>query len=153
SIFTIDQMGEFILRKSKRPIFGGLEHPALAERTKIAAEILPTLRGAVSSNRRVIAHFTDDEDALAFAGSKWARKLSELGTSCPDHFLRTRVCPLFLDWKSAEQAVNALKANIVPQVVAYRSVYKDYYQQWATPESPKLRDSNPSVVIVPGVGL
>ena len=153
SIFTIDQMGEFILRRQKRPLFGGLEHPAIPERKKIAGQILPALRGAVSSNRRVIAHFADDEDALHFAGSKWARELSELGTSCPDHFLRTRVCPLFLDWKSAEQDVNALKANIVPQVVAYRSVYKDYYQKWATPDSPKLRDSNPSVVIVPGVGL
>lgn len=153
SIFTIDQMGEFILRRSKRPTFGGLQHPALADRKKIAAEILPTLRGAVSSNRRVIAHFADDEDALTFAGSEWAQNLSALGTSCPDHFLRTRVCPLFLDWKSTEQDVKALKANIVPQVAAYRSVYKDYYQTWATPDSPKLRDSNPSVVIVPGVGL
>ncbi|HXT26665.1 MAG TPA: bifunctional rhamnulose-1-phosphate aldolase/short-chain dehydrogenase [Candidatus Eisenbacteria bacterium] len=153
SIFTIDQMGQFILRRQKSPLFGGLEHPAIPERKKIAAQILPALRGAVSSNRRVIAHFADDEDALVFAGSKWARELSELGTSCPDHFLRTRVCPLFLDWKSAEQDVNALKATIVPQIVAYRSVYKDYYQKWATPESPKLRDSNPSVVIVPGVGL
>jgi rhamnose utilization protein RhaD (predicted bifunctional aldolase and dehydrogenase)/NAD(P)-dependent dehydrogenase (short-subunit alcohol dehydrogenase family) len=153
SIFTIDQMGEFILRRQKRPIFGALEHPAIPERKKIAAQILPALRGAVSSNRRVIAHFADDEDALVFAGSKWAKELSGLGTSCPDHFLRTRVCPLFLDWNSAEQDVNALKATILPQVVAYRSVYKDYYQNWATPESPKLRDSNPSVVIVPGVGL
>jgi rhamnose utilization protein RhaD (predicted bifunctional aldolase and dehydrogenase)/NAD(P)-dependent dehydrogenase (short-subunit alcohol dehydrogenase family) len=153
SIFTIDQMGEFILRRQKRPSFGGLDHPAIPERKEIAAQILPALRGAVSSNRRVITHFADDEDALIFAGSKWAKELSDLGTSCPDHFLRTRVCPLFLDWKSVEQDVNALKASIVPQVVAYRSAYKDYYQKWATPESPKLRDSNPSVVIVPGVGL
>src|SRR5256885_457366 len=153
SIVTIDQMGEFILRRQKRPLFGGPEHPAIPERKKIAGQILPALRGAVSSNRRVIAHFADDEDALDFAGSKWARELSELGTSCPDHFLRTRVCPLFLNWKFREQDVNTLKANIVPQVVAYRSVYKDYYQKWATPDSPKLRDSNPSVVIVPGVGL
>ena len=153
SIFTIDQMGEFILRRSKRPIFGGPEHPALADRKKIAAEILPTLRGAVSSNRRVIAHFADDEDALDFAGSEWAKNLSALGTSCPDHFLRTRVCPLFLDWKSAQQDLNSLKAGIAQQVVSYRSDYKDYYQKWATPDSPKLRDSNPSVVIVPGVGL
>lgn len=153
SIFTIDQMGEFILRRQKQPLFGGLEHPAIPERKKIAAQILPALRGAVSSNHRVIAHFADGEDALVFAGSKWAKELSDLGTSCPDHFLRTRVCPLSLDWKSAEQDVKALKASITPQVVAYRSAYKDYYQKWATPESPKLRESNPSVVIVPGVGL
>lgn len=153
SIFTIDQMGEFILRRSNRPLFGGLEHTALADRKKIAAEILPTLRGAVSSNRRVIAHFADDEDALAFAGSHWAKNLSALGTSCPDHFLRTRVCPLYLDWNPAQQDVHSLRAGIAQQVVSYRSDYKDYYQKWATPDSPKLRDSNPSVVIVPGVGL
>lgn len=153
SIFTIDQMGEFILRRSKRSLFGGLEHPALADRKEIAAEILPALRGALSSNRRVIAHFTDDGDALDFAGSRWAKNLSALGTSCPDHFLRTRVCPLFLDWNPAQQDINSLKAGIAHQVVSYRSDYKDYYQKWATPDSPKLRDANPSVVIVPGVGL
>ena len=153
SIFTIDQMGEFLMRKSKRPLFGGLEHPALADRKKIAGEILPTLRGAVSSNRRVIAHFADDEDALHFAGSRWAKSLSALGTSCPDHFLRTRVCPLFLEWNPAQQDISSLKAGIAQQVVSYRSDYKDYYQKWATPDSPRLRDANPSVVIVPGVGL
>jgi rhamnose utilization protein RhaD (predicted bifunctional aldolase and dehydrogenase)/NAD(P)-dependent dehydrogenase (short-subunit alcohol dehydrogenase family) len=153
SIFTIDQMGDFLMRKSKRPLFGGLEHPALAGRKKIAAEILPTLRGAVSSNRRVIAHFADDEDALHFAGSRWAKSLSALGTSCPDHFLRTRVCPLFLEWDPGQQDISSLKAGIAQQVVSYRSDYKDYYQKWATPDSPGLRDANPSVVIVPGVGL
>jgi len=153
SILTIDQMGEFILRRQKGSSFGGIKHPALADRKKIAAQVLPALRGAVSSNRRVIAHFADDDDALVFAGSHWAKELSSLGTSCPDHFLRTRVCPLFLEWNSAQQDVNALKASIAPQVAEYRSQYKDYYEKWATPDSPKLRDSNPSVVIVPGVGL
>ena len=153
SIFTIDQMGEFILRHQKRPLFGGLQHSAIDERKKIAAQILPALRCAVSSNRRVIAHFTDEEDALVFAGSRWARELSALGTSCPDHFLRTRVCPLFLDWNSEKHDVNALKASILPQVAEYRSAYRNYYQEWATTDSPKLRDSNPSVVVVPGLGL
>lgn len=153
SIFTVDQMGEFILQRQKRPLFGGVEHSALPDRKKVAAQILPKLRGALSSNRRVIAHFADNEDALVFAGSEWAKELSALGTSCPDHFLRTRVCPLFLNWNSAQQDINALKASIAPQVAAYQSEYTDYYQKWATPDSPKLRDSNPSVVIVPGVGL
>jgi rhamnose utilization protein RhaD (predicted bifunctional aldolase and dehydrogenase)/NAD(P)-dependent dehydrogenase (short-subunit alcohol dehydrogenase family) len=155
SIFTIDQMGEFILRcqRGKGALFGGLERKPIADRRSVAAQILPALRGAVSSNRRVIAHFTDDDDALTFAGSKWSRELSELGTSCPDHFLRTRVCPLFLDWNPEKQDVHALKASIHSQVVAYRSAYKKYYEDWAIPDSPKLRDSNPSVVIVPGLGL
>ena len=84
----------------------------LPDRKDIATQILPALRGAVSSNRRVIAHYGDDEDALAFAGSKWAQELSGLGTSCPDHFLRTRVCPWFLSWDPAKEDVNALKKRI-----------------------------------------
>jgi rhamnose utilization protein RhaD (predicted bifunctional aldolase and dehydrogenase)/NAD(P)-dependent dehydrogenase (short-subunit alcohol dehydrogenase family) len=153
SIFTIDQMGEFISRLRKAPPFGGPRHAGIADGQRVAARILPALRGAVSSNRRVVAHFTDSEDALTFAGSEWAKELSALGTSCPDHFLRTRVCPLFLDWDPAKQDVQALKASINPQVSEYRAAYKKYYEVFATPHSPKLRDSNPSVVIVPGLGL
>jgi rhamnose utilization protein RhaD (predicted bifunctional aldolase and dehydrogenase)/NAD(P)-dependent dehydrogenase (short-subunit alcohol dehydrogenase family) len=153
SVFTIDQMGEFISRLRKAPPFGGLRHAGIADRQRMAARILPALRGAVSSNRRVVAHFTDSEDALTFAGSEWAKELSALGTSCPDHFLRTRVCPLFLDWDPAKQDVQALKASINPRVSEYRAAYKKYYEVFATPHSPKLRDSNPSVVIVPGLGL
>ncbi|MGA2096729.1 MAG: bifunctional rhamnulose-1-phosphate aldolase/short-chain dehydrogenase [Candidatus Acidiferrum sp.] len=155
SIHTIDEMGEFIQehQKQKGVLFGGLEHPAMADRRKIAAQILPALRGAMSSNRRVIAHYADQEDALTFAGSAWSRELSALGTSCPDHFLRTRVCPLFLNWTPEKQDVNELKAGIPSQVAEYRAAYKKYYEDWATGSSPNLRDANPSVVIVPGLGL
>ena len=153
SIFTIDQMGEFISRHRKATPFGGPRCAAVGDRKSVAAQILPTLRGAVSSNRRVIAHFTDNEDALTFAGSAWAKQLSALGTSCPDHFLRTRVCPLFLDWDPLKQDAEALKTSIHLQVSEYRAAYKKYYEAWATPDSPKLRDSNPSVVIVPGLGI
>jgi rhamnose utilization protein RhaD (predicted bifunctional aldolase and dehydrogenase)/NAD(P)-dependent dehydrogenase (short-subunit alcohol dehydrogenase family) len=155
SLTAIDEMGQFIEthRKKGGALFGGLEtHPA-NERRKIAAEILPALRGAMSSNRRVVAHYTDDADALTFAGSKWSRELAALGTSCPDHFLRTRICPLFLHWDPAKEDATVLKARIAEQTPAYRKEYKKYYQAWATPDSPKLRDSNPSVVIVPGLGL
>jgi rhamnulose-1-phosphate aldolase/alcohol dehydrogenase len=155
SIRTIDQMGQFLLehQAKKGPLFGGLEHPALPERETMAAQILPALRGALSSNRRVIAHYSDDEDALTFAGSKWSRELGALGTSCPDHFLRTKICPLFLRWNPANEDVPLLKRQIREQVAGYRADYKKYYDKWATPDSPKLRDSNPSVVIVPGLGL
>ena len=122
-------------------------------RRDIAAQILPALRGTVSSNRRVIAHFTDTDEALTFAGSRWASALSRLGTSCPDHFLRTRICPFFVDWDPAAGTVDTLKAAIRMQVGDYRSEYQRYYDSFATPDSPKLRDSNPSVVIIPGVGL
>ena len=155
SIHTIDQMGEFIAKhqSQKGEPFGGSAHAARPDRKQVVAEILPTLRGALSSNRRVIAHYSDHEDALAFAGSKWSRELSALGTSCPDHFLRTKVCPLFVEWDPAKQDVEALKAGIQAQVTEYRAAYKKYYADWATNDSPKLRDSNPSVVIVPGLGL
>ncbi len=155
SIHTIDQMGEFIAKhqSQKGAPFGGSVHGARPDRKQVVAEILPALRGALSSNRRVIAHYSDHEDALAFAGSKWSRELSALGTSCPDHFLRTKVCPLFVEWDPAKQDVEALRVGIQAQVTEYRAAYKRYYADWATNDSPKLRDSNPSVVIVPGLGL
>jgi rhamnose utilization protein RhaD (predicted bifunctional aldolase and dehydrogenase)/NAD(P)-dependent dehydrogenase (short-subunit alcohol dehydrogenase family) len=155
SIRTIDQMGEFIAEHQARQpaVFGGLVHQPLDNRTAVAAQILPALRGVVSSNRRVIAHYTDAEDALTFAGSAWSRDLSRLGTSCPDHFLRTRICPMFVDWDPASRDIDALKNAIRQQTVAYRDDYKKYYAACATPDSPALRDSNPSVVIIPGLGL
>ena len=155
SVRTIDQMGEFIAdhRAGKPARFGGLDHKPLDNRRDVAAHILPALRGTVSSNRRVIAHFTDSDEALAFAGSRWATALSRLGTSCPDHFLRTRICPFFVDWDPAAGNVETLKTAIRMQVGDYRNEYLRYYDTFATPDSPKLRDTNPSVVIVPGVGL
>jgi len=155
SIRTIDQMGEFIMahQAKKGEMFGGAEHAALANRRDIAAQVLPALRGVMSSNRRAIAHYTDDPDALSFACSRWSKELGALGTSCPDHFLRTRICPLFIDWDPASGDLKALKARIQEQATSYRDEYKKYYDAWATADSPKLRDSNPSVVLIPGVGL
>jgi rhamnose utilization protein RhaD (predicted bifunctional aldolase and dehydrogenase)/NAD(P)-dependent dehydrogenase (short-subunit alcohol dehydrogenase family) len=155
SIRTIDQMGEFILehQAKKGSLFGGLQHAPLADRKQIATQILPALRGTMSSNRRVIAHYSDDPDALTFSGSKWSKQLGALGTSCPDHFLRTRICPLFIDWDPASEDLSVLKSRVKEHAVSYRAEYKKYYEARATPESPKLRDSNPSVVLIPGVGL
>jgi rhamnose utilization protein RhaD (predicted bifunctional aldolase and dehydrogenase)/NAD(P)-dependent dehydrogenase (short-subunit alcohol dehydrogenase family) len=155
SIQTIDQMGEFIAEheSTKAQLFGGTQYQHLAERAQIAAQILPALRGALSSNRRVIAHYTDADDALTFAGSKWCAELSALGTSCPDHFLRTRVCPMYVRWAPATEDAGTLKQRIQETTVGYRADYKKYYDAWATSDSPKLRDSNPSVVIIPGLGL
>ncbi len=155
SIRTIDQMGEFINehQANSGPLFGGLEHPGLPNRHEIAIEILPTLRGIVSSNRRVIAHYTDHEDVLNFSGSKWAEELGKLGTSCPDHFLRTRICPLLIPWNGGEEDVETLKKRIQERAERYREDYAAYYSDWADEKSPKLRDSNPSVVLIPGLGL
>lgn len=154
SIRTIDQMGEFISQHAKNaPVFGGHVHSSLPDRAAIATSILPALRGIVSSNKRVIAHYADHEDALAFANSKWARDLGALGTSCPDHFLRTRICPLFVNWDPAQKDLAELKKLIQESAVVYRGEYSKYYSAHALKDSPALRDSNPSVVIIPGLGL
>ena len=155
SLRTIDQMGEFILQHQRKgeALFGGEVYAPLADKESLAAAILPALRGIVSSNKRVIAHYADHPDALAFAGSKWAKELGGLGTSCPDHFLRTRICPMFIDWKPGSDDVAALSKAIEEQAKIYRGEYSKYYSANATKDSPALRDSNPSVVIIPGVGL
>ena len=118
SIQTIDQMGAFIERHQakKGNLFGGFDYAPVPDRQGMVAQILPTLRGALSTSRRMIAHYCDDSDALTFAGSKWSRELARLGTSCPDHFVRTRVCPMFLNWDPTKETVATLKNRIPSQV-------------------------------------
>jgi rhamnose utilization protein RhaD (predicted bifunctional aldolase and dehydrogenase)/NAD(P)-dependent dehydrogenase (short-subunit alcohol dehydrogenase family) len=155
SIETIDQMGRFIAEheKKKGAIFGGIDIPAAPDRKTLAAAILPTLRGVASSNKRQIAHYADHEDALSFAGSNWAKELCGLGTSCPDHFLRTRISPMFVEWNPATESLDVLKKRVAEEAVTYRKSYAEYYNNWALPDSPKLRDSNPSVIVIPGLGI
>jgi rhamnose utilization protein RhaD (predicted bifunctional aldolase and dehydrogenase) len=157
SITTIDQMGRFIsehVRRQNRPRFGGAAaSPLAADRDTIVAGIFPHLRGAVSSNRRVIGHLDASADALTFANAAWAEELCRLGTSCPDHFLRTRISPMFVPWDPASADVAALRDRIAERLARYREDYTTYYRTFAEPDSPALRDSNPSVVVIPGLGL
>ena len=157
SIRTIDEMGDFIQEHAKRsgkPLFGG---PAVttvvADRESAVASILPYLRGVVSSNRRVIAHVDGSEDALTFANSAWAQDLCRMGTSCPDHFLRTRISPMFIPWDPSRDDLAQLEKLIGDRAVTYRKDYAEYYGACAEKGSPALRDANPSVVVVPGLGL
>ena len=104
SVTTIDQMGQFIddhVRAAGWPTFGGMAVSATIDRRATALSILPFLRGVVSSNRRTVAHWDESDAALEFANSAWAADLCRLGTSCPDHFLRTRICPMFIPWNPA----------------------------------------------------
>lgn len=157
SIRTIDQMGEFIQAHEKRagrPRFGGAAITGtVADRESTIAEIFPHLRGAVSSNRRVIGHYDSSAEAVEFANSQWAEELCGLGTSCPDHFLRTRISPMFIQWDPAKSDTQALRDAIDARIVTYRADYKKYYEAFADKSSPALRDSNPSVVVIPGLGL
>jgi rhamnose utilization protein RhaD (predicted bifunctional aldolase and dehydrogenase) len=157
SIRTIDEMGEFIdahAKRAGRPPFGGAAvTAAVPDRESAVASILPHLRGVVSSNRRVIAHFDGSEDALSFANSKWAEDLCRMGTSCPDHFLRTRISPMFIPWDPAKEDLTRLETRIGERAAQYRKDYAEYYKACADSDSPALRDANPSVVVVPGLGL
>jgi len=154
SICTIDQMGQFVRAHADaagRPAFGG---PVVTESAgaDAAAAILPYLRGVVSTNRRTIAHWDGSEDALTFANGAWAEDLCRLGTSCPDHFLRTRICPMFVPWGPAD-GLDELRARIDDRVARYRDEYTAYYRAHAQHNSPALRDTNPSVVVIGGLGV
>jgi rhamnose utilization protein RhaD (predicted bifunctional aldolase and dehydrogenase)/NAD(P)-dependent dehydrogenase (short-subunit alcohol dehydrogenase family) len=157
SITTIEQMGQFIeehARRADRPIFGGAKVTAtVADRESVVADLFPHLRGAVSSNRRVIGHFDGSDDALQFANSAWAEDLCGLGTSCPDHFLRTRISPMFIPWDPGSEGPDTVRARVAERIAKYRDDYAAYYKAFADAASPALRDSNPSVVVIPGLGL
>jgi rhamnose utilization protein RhaD (predicted bifunctional aldolase and dehydrogenase)/NAD(P)-dependent dehydrogenase (short-subunit alcohol dehydrogenase family) len=157
SLRTIDQMGAFIDRhrqRARRPPFGGAAVTAVVpDRESAIAEIFPHLRGGVSSTRRVIGHYDASDEAIAFANSAWAEQLCQLGTSCPDHFLRTRISPMFVAWDPGKEDIAGLRVRIDERIVTYRADYTKYYQTFAQPSSPPLRDSNPSLVVIPGLGL
>lgn len=155
SIVTIDQMGRFVdehRARSGRPVFGGAAVTASSP-ADAAVDLLPFLRGVVSTNRRTIAHWDHSDDALAFANGAWAEGLCRMGTSCPDHFLRTRICPMFVPWDPATESTDVLKARITERAAQYRADYAAYYEAHALADSPALRDTNPSVVVIPSLGI
>ena len=146
SIRTIDQMGEFVedhARASGRPLFGGAVVTTTVDRDAVASAVLPHLRGVVSSNRRVIAHFNTSDAALTFANSRWAADLCRMGTSCPDHFLRTRICPMFVPWNPADEQAERLQQRIGEQIGPYRDEYVAYYQSCAQADSPRAARLEP----------
>ena len=155
TLTVIDQLGQFIanhgLRKGKSR-FGGELVKSRANRQDLAIEVLPYLRGRVSANRRWIASFSDAEDVLTFVNSPHAKDLSFLGTSCPDHFIRTKIRPLFVPWADGED-VEALKHQIDESLTEYREHYRSYYHAHAQPDSPALRDTSPTIVLIPGLGM
>jgi rhamnose utilization protein RhaD (predicted bifunctional aldolase and dehydrogenase)/NAD(P)-dependent dehydrogenase (short-subunit alcohol dehydrogenase family) len=155
TITIVDQIGQFIARHamSKGQVrFGGEITPARADRRDAAIAIAPFLRGRVSAQRRFIASFSDTPDVLQFVNSAFARELAYLGTSCPDHFIRTKIRPLFVPW-TAEEGIDALRKSIEGSLAEYRKQYRAYYRTFASPDSPPLRDPNPSVVLIPGMGM
>ena len=138
-----------------RAPFGGAKigPAAPAERRRIAAALMPRLRGLVSKSSRKIGHFDDQAAVLDFVGSRDLDALAPLGTSCPDHFLRTKVRPLVLPFDPARESVDDLLARLEPAIEAYRADYAAYYERCKRPNSPAMRDQNPVVHLIPGIGM
>ncbi|TDS10264.1 bifunctional aldolase/short-chain dehydrogenase [Sphingobacterium paludis] len=140
-----------------RPVFGGqkVESIAAEDRKEQAAKLAPILRGFCSSERPMIGHFTDDEKVLEYINSNDLERLAPLGTSCPDHFLRTKIQPLVLhlDKHADLSDVEAVKAQLAPLFDDYRAMYTEYYETCKHENSPAIRDRNPVIILYPGVGM
>lgn len=156
---VIEKCAEYLERNygKKRPVFGGMNIKSLLkeDRLKQAAALAPTLRGLCSSKTRMIGHFTDDERVLEFTNSQDLARLAPMGTSCPDHFLRTKISPLVLNLATEEDLsdAKATKEKLLPAFEAYRKMYADYYNTCKHANSPAIRDANPVVILYPGVGM
>lgn len=141
----------------KGPVFGGvrIQSQAPEKRKEQASALAPVLRGFCSSQVRMVGHFTDDERVLEFINSKDLDRLAPMGTSCPDHFLRTKISPLVLPLAPDQDLsdAKAIKATLAPAFEQYRKMYKDYYNTCKHPDSPAIRDANPVVLLYPGVGM
>ncbi len=140
-----------------RPVFGGKKIESLPEEARKlqAAKLAPILRGFCSSERKMIGHYTDDARVMEFINSNDLEKLAPLGTSCPDHFLRTKISPLVVELSPNEDLsdVDGIKAKLTPAFEAYREMYKEYHNTCKKANSPAMRDPNPVVILYPGVGM
>jgi rhamnose utilization protein RhaD (predicted bifunctional aldolase and dehydrogenase)/NAD(P)-dependent dehydrogenase (short-subunit alcohol dehydrogenase family) len=155
TITIIDQIGQFIEKhatKKGAAAFGGAVHKTRDDRAAIALDVFPRIRGAVSRKQRWIGSFTDAPDVMEFVNSAQAQQLAHLGTSCPDHFIRTKIRPMYIAWDAKGDA-KSLAGLIDSTLEIYRKEYAEYYSRHALNESPKMRDASPTVVLVPGVGM
>ncbi|GAA1174915.1 bifunctional rhamnulose-1-phosphate aldolase/short-chain dehydrogenase [Nesterenkonia xinjiangensis] len=156
SLWIIDTAAEYVEKHSRPEPFG----PALdgygalpsAERRAKAAALMPTIRAIASADRPQVGHFTDDDVVLDFLGHAEHPRLAEMGTSCPDHFLRTKVKPLVLDMP-ADASVEDAKARLLELHEAYRADYQAYYDRHADADSPAIRGADPAIILIPGVGM
>jgi rhamnulose-1-phosphate aldolase/alcohol dehydrogenase len=159
SLEVIEEASEFIEDRlgKERHVFGGMAMESLDgnKRKDQASLIAPVLRGMTSEHNRMIGHFRDDQVVLDFINSKDLHKLAPLGTSCPDHFLRTKIKPLVLELEADADLSDAqeIKEQLTPAFEQYRSDYQDYYEKHKHPDSPAMRDANPVVILYPGVGM
>ncbi|MGO7038212.1 bifunctional rhamnulose-1-phosphate aldolase/short-chain dehydrogenase [Rhizobium acaciae] len=145
----------FAEKTEGKTIFGGAvtQSLAVAERRAIAARLMPEIRGRIGKQERKLGHFDDQDAVLEFVNSSDLRPLGALGTSCPDHFLRTKIRPLIVDFDPAKPDVDAIVAGLDKALVDYRADYARYYNDCKHDNSPAMRDANPVIFLVPGVGM
>ena len=159
SLEVIEMASEYIENKLKEQgeVFGGQKVESLPqeERLEKASQIMPLLRGLCSSENRMIGHFSDTDVVLEYINSNDLERLAPMGTSCPDHFLRTKIQPLVLSLDKNEDLsdADAILAKLEPAFEAYRREYADYYNTCKKENSPAMRDANPVIIIYPGVGM
>ncbi|NBC96505.1 MAG: bifunctional rhamnulose-1-phosphate aldolase/short-chain dehydrogenase, partial [Deinococcus-Thermus bacterium] len=156
TIDLIDRAAAYLERHDRgEATFGGPRTVTLpaVRREALLAEVLPSLRGRASRGARVVATVHVDAEVLRFVSSVDARRLAELGTSCPDHFLRTKIKPLLLHWDPASQDGGDLVAAFEAGLERYRADYEAYYRAHARADSPPMRDPTPTVILIPGVGM
>lgn len=152
----IDRAAQYIEAHDKgEATFGGPRYSELdvETRQRLQTEIIPFIRGQISSHRRFVGTVQDDPKMLRFVSSVAGPRLAELGTSCPDHFLRTKIKPLFVDWDPQTKDLESLKTAISEGLIQYRKDYEEYYNRCKHPDSPAMRDPNPTVVLIPGLGM
>ena len=142
-------------RTNDVPAFGGAKHDSLSadDRRAVAARLMPAIRGFVSGNQHMVGHFNDSDAVLEFVNAKDMEPLAALGTSCPDHFLRTKIRPLVVNFDPAKNNVNEVLEGLPDQIAAYRDDYAAYYERCKHDDSPAMRDPNAVVYLVPGVGM
>jgi rhamnulose-1-phosphate aldolase/alcohol dehydrogenase len=156
---VIERASAYLASKEgkNRPVFGGVKLESLpkAQRLSQASKLAAILRGLCSSYQPMIGHFTDDEKVLQFINSNDLDKLAPLGTSCPDHFLRTKIRPLVLELSPEEDVTDYkyIKEKLSPAFADYRKGYAEYYESCKHPNSPAMRDPNPVVILWKGVGM
>ncbi|MES2308430.1 MAG: bifunctional rhamnulose-1-phosphate aldolase/short-chain dehydrogenase [Verrucomicrobiota bacterium] len=152
----IDKAAQYLASKDKgAKTFGGAKYQSLdpEKRASIFVEVLPWLRGQVSQSKRMIGTIQEDEKILTFVNSVDAPRLAELGTSCPDHFLRTKIKPLYVAWDPQKEDATALKTKLASGLENYRKDYAAYYNKCKHANSPKMRDATPTVILIPGLGM
>ncbi|MDB2369161.1 bifunctional rhamnulose-1-phosphate aldolase/short-chain dehydrogenase [Octadecabacter sp.] len=137
------------------PAFGGAKHTsrAPADRRSIAARLMPAIRGFVSGHQHMVGHFNDSDAVLEFVNATGMDPLAALGTSCPDHFLRTKICPLVVDFDPAKGNLDEVLQGLPDQIATYRENYAAYYERCKHDNSPAIRDPNAVVYLIPGVGM